>query len=63
MHQGLSGSYAARLMRLAFLAPDIFAAVLDGRQPEGLTAARLLRECRRGLPPDWREQRALLGFG
>ena len=48
-------------MRLAFLAPDLLAAILKGEQPESLTAARLLRECRRGLPPDWREQRALLG--
>jgi hypothetical protein len=41
---------------------DLLAAILDGRQPEGLTAAQLLRECRRGLPPDWRAQRTLLGF-
>jgi hypothetical protein len=61
--EGMSGSYATRLVRLAFLAPDLLAAILDGRQPDGLTAARLLQECRRGLPPDWREQRALLGFG
>ncbi|HEV7264491.1 MAG TPA: recombinase family protein [Falsiroseomonas sp.] len=60
--EGVSGSYATRLVRLAFLAPDLLAAILDGRQPEGLTAAALLRECRRGLPPDWRAQRILLGF-
>jgi hypothetical protein len=58
----MSGSYATRLVRLAFLAPDLLEAILDGRQPEGLTATRLLQECRRGLPPDWREQRTLLGF-
>jgi hypothetical protein len=63
VREGMSGSYATRLVRLAFLAPDLLAAILDGRQPEGLTAARLLQECRRGLPPDWREQRALFGFG
>jgi site-specific DNA recombinase len=60
VREGMSGSYATRLVRLAFLAPDIVAAILQGEQPDGLTAARLLRECRRGLPPDWREQRALL---
>ncbi len=59
--EGMSGSYATRLVRLAFLTPDLLEAVLDGRQPAGLTAAALLRECRRGLPPDWRAQRALLG--
>jgi hypothetical protein len=61
--EGMSGSYVTRLVRLAFLAPDLLAVIMDGRQPEGLTAAALLRECRRGLPPDWREQRTLLGFG
>jgi DNA invertase Pin-like site-specific DNA recombinase len=61
--EGVSGSYATRLVRAAFLAPDILAAILDGKHPEGLTAARLLQECRRGLPLDWREQRAALGFG
>ncbi|HZF76154.1 MAG TPA: hypothetical protein VE033_10020, partial [Acetobacteraceae bacterium] len=61
--EGMSGSYATRLVRLAFLAPDLLEAVLDGRQPAGLTAAALLRECRRGLPQDWRAQRALLGAG
>ena len=57
----MSGSYATRLVRLAFLAPDLLAAILEGEQPDDLTAARLLRACRRGLPLDWREQRALLG--
>jgi DNA invertase Pin-like site-specific DNA recombinase len=61
--EGMSGSYVTRLVRLAFLAPDLLTAIMDGRQPKGLTAAALLRECRRGLPPDWREQRTLLGFG
>ncbi len=60
--EGVSGSYATRLVRAAFLAPDILAAILDGGQPDDLTAARLLQECRRGLPLDWREQRTLLGF-
>ena len=59
--EGMSGSYATRLVRLAFLAPDLLAAILVGEQPDDLTAARLLRACRRGLPVDWREQRALLG--
>ena len=61
--EGVSGSYATRLVRAAFLAPDILAAILEGGQPDDLTAARLLQACRRGLPLDWREQRTLLGFG
>jgi DNA invertase Pin-like site-specific DNA recombinase len=60
--EGVSGSYATRLVRAAFLAPDILAAILEGGQPDDLTAARLLQECRRGLPLDWQEQRILLGF-
>ena len=48
--EGMSGSYATRLVRAAFLAPDLLAAILVGEQPDDLTAARLLRACRRGLP-------------
>jgi hypothetical protein len=61
--EGVSGSYATRLVRLAFLAPDVLAAILEGRQPGDLTAARLMQECRRGLPLNWREQRIAFGFG
>jgi hypothetical protein len=32
--EGMSGSYATRLVRLAFLAPDILAAILEGEQPD-----------------------------
>src|SRR3546814_3291015 len=38
-----SPSHVARMARLAFLAPDIVAAILDGTQPPSLTARRLLR--------------------
>lgn len=61
--EGVSGSYATRLVRLAFLAPDLLTAIMAGRQPEGLNAAQLLQECRRGLPLDWQQQRVALGFG
>ena len=61
--EGVSGSYATRVIRLAFLAPDVLAAIIDGRQPADLTAARLLQECRRGLPLDWQQQRDALGCG
>ena len=59
--EGIGSSYFTRVVRLAWLAPDITKAILDGRQPPGLTAARLLRESRH-LPAKWAAQRQLLGF-
>ena len=52
--------YVARLLPLAFLAPDIVTSVLAGTQPVHLTTEMLTR--RANLPLDWNEQRALLGF-
>ncbi|NJR80267.1 recombinase family protein [Sphingomonas corticis] len=49
----------ARLVRLNYLAPDIIAAILDGRQPPRLTRRVLLYA---SLPMDWAQQRTLLGF-
>ena len=57
---GISRSYLTRLARLAFLAPDIVCAILDGRQPAHLTAARLSRITH--LPLDWSEQRKMVGL-
>ncbi len=59
--EGISRSYLTRLARLGFLAPDIVCAILDGRQPARLTAARLIRITQ--LPLDWSGQRKALGFG
>ncbi len=56
----VTSSYVSRVLRLAFLAPDIVEAILDGRHPVGLTAERLL--VHEDLPCDWREQRRQLGF-
>jgi site-specific DNA recombinase len=56
----LTMSYVTRVLRLAFLAPDIVNTILNGRQPLGLTAKKLMADTR--LPMDWAEQRALLGF-
>jgi len=59
--EGLSKSYVTRLVRLAWLAPDIAAAIATGRQPAGLTATRLMSDTR--LPLAWDEQRRALGMG
>ena len=55
---GLSGQHVARHLQLAWLAPDIVEAILDGHQPKQLTVKRLLAK----LPMDWAEQRKVLGF-
>ncbi len=49
-----------RYARLAYLAPDIIRAILDGDQPRHLTARHLLRDV--PLPLTWTEQRQALGF-
>ena len=64
-HSGLCGDISAghepdsRCLPLAFPAPDIVEAILQGRQPVELTVLRLKRI---GLPLSWVEQRRLLGF-
>jgi site-specific DNA recombinase len=58
--EGVIGPYITRVLRLAFLAPDIITAILEGRQPAELTAGKLLLDTR--LPLAWSEQRRLLGF-
>jgi hypothetical protein len=56
--QDISSSYVTRLLRLAFLAPDIVTAILNGKHPPQLTANRLMDDTR--LPLDWSAQRELL---
>jgi site-specific DNA recombinase len=56
----LHRSYYSQVLRLAYLAPDITAAILDGRQPPGLTATMLIEHPH--LPLSWQVQRAALGF-
>lgn len=48
-----------RVLALACLAPHMVTAILEGRQPIGLSSTVLLRT---DLPLDWAQQRALLGF-
>ena len=50
----------SRTLPLAFLAPDIVEAILEGRQPVGLTPHQLKRIGT--LPRRWNDQRRLLGF-
>lgn len=58
--ENITPSNASRIVRLKFLAPDIVAAILAGKQPPELTANKLLADTR--LPLDWRAQRTALGF-
>ena len=46
-----------KAVRYAFLGPDTVRAIVDGRQPVGLTSSYLLHH---PLPDDWEEQRALV---
>jgi site-specific DNA recombinase len=48
----------SRSLQLAFLAPDLIGAILDGRQPSELTATKLKRLDK--LPLLWEDQRVLL---
>ena len=57
---GMHRSYFTRVLRLVFLSPKITSAILDGRHPPDLTAARLMRTY--GLPIGWRAQESALGF-
>ena len=44
--EGVTASYVSRVLRLAYLAPDILTAILTGRQPVGLTANKLANDSR-----------------
>jgi uncharacterized protein YicC (UPF0701 family) len=54
---GVNDTYTSRVLRSAFLAPDIVEAILEGRQPKGLTLNKMLDD----LPLDWGEQRRMWG--
>ena len=55
----LSEHYVRRILRLAYLAPDIVEAIAEGRQPRSLTLVKLLSP----LPLAWVEQRRAFRFG
>jgi site-specific DNA recombinase len=52
--EGICVLHTARLLPLAFLAPDLVAQILEGRQPRTLTLTALISE---PLPLDWVGQR------
>ena len=45
----INDSFVSRLLRLTLLAPDIVEAILDGRQPEGMTLPGLMGP----FPVEW----------
>lgn len=55
---GTNRNDARSLLRLSFLAPDIQQAILDGRQPIGLSFKSITQL---DLPASWSQQRRLLG--
>jgi site-specific DNA recombinase len=52
--QNLCKHYTARMLPLAYLAPDLAQQILNGTQPRGLTLSRLTSE---PVPLSWSEQR------
>ena len=56
--EDLSQRYIARVMNLAFLAPDIMEAIIRGDVPQALSLDRL----KQGFPLAWEKQRKTLGF-
>ena len=58
---GVGKQYVSRLIRLAFLAPEMVERIVAGRQPPELTA-QALRTGRFDIPVDWAAQKRALGF-
>ena len=57
----LEPGWAAEVLRMTMLAPDIVEAIFEGRQPRHLNL-HTLRGRQALLPRDWAEQRKVLGF-
>ena len=50
--EGVERGYVGSLLRLTLLAPDMVEAILDGRQPAGVTLPKLMES----FPVEWRQQ-------
>jgi site-specific DNA recombinase len=55
---GVNDRYTSRILRFAFLAPDIIEAILEGRQPKGMTLEKALVD----MPLNWERQRQIFGL-
>ena len=58
--EGKANGVISKMLPLAFLAPDITDAILQGEQPRSLTATHLRSV--KSIPAGWNRQRVLLGF-
>ena len=56
---GVTNRYVRKLLPMAFLAPDIVDAILDGRQPRDLSLESLVNT---SIPRRWADQRRQFGF-
>jgi site-specific DNA recombinase len=54
--EGVTANYISRILRTAFLAPDLKASILQGRQPPALTLQAIMTG---DLPLDWQAQRQI----
>jgi len=54
--EGVTANYISRILRTAFLAPDLKASILQGRQPPALTLQAVMTG---DLPLDWQVQRQI----
>ncbi|WP_442970561.1 hypothetical protein [Roseovarius sp. D22-M7] len=52
--EGIAPSYMTRVLRLTLLAPNIVEAILDGKQGQEVTLARVLEP----FPVEWVRQRS-----
>jgi hypothetical protein len=59
--EGVTDSYLIRVVRLAFLAPQVVEGILAGRLRSGIDAATLMKPGT--IPSDWSEQEARLLVG
>jgi len=58
--EGLNYRFVGKIVRLAFLAPEIVEAIAEGRQPPDLSAELLTKHL--VLPLDWDDQKRLLNL-